>query len=786
MSQVTEIDMSSGSVHTGKVAGKDSTQVLPAPSDSGSGFVPTDLPDSGAAKMRKPPSFPNAFTTLRGHRPSSTTSRAAPGAGACVIGPQPEAEPVPYEGAGREEYLRRIAGILPGAVCSYRHRADGTGCFPYASPNLHEICGVTPREVLDDAGAFFRLVHPDDIELLRRIIATCAATMSAGNAEYRLLHPRKGEIWVEGRFAPEGMPDGSILMHGFICDVTERRRDRESLRLSTTVFDHTCEGIVVTDPGGSIIAINPAFRLITGYEDAELIGRNMRVLQSGRQDPAFYDRMWRSIGADGCWQGEIWNRRKSGEVYSQWLTITAVHDGRGLLTNYVGTFSDTTRLRRSETRLAYLSHHDVLTDLPNRSHLMARLDRAVAGEGRGAVLLLDLDRFKNVNDSLGHVAGDELLVLVARRLRERLRGADLLTRLGGDEFAVVVEDAGDVEGVAALAESLIALFESPFPIAQRTEVYVGLSVGISLFPRDGNLADILVQHADAALHQAKEAGRGTFRFYDETLTHAASDRLEMEGQLRRALERNEFVLYYQPLISLLDGRVKGFEALVRWQHPLLGLVSPDKFIPLAEETGLIVPLGEWIMREACSRMKDLVEAGHRLDVMAVNLSPRQLLRPDIHQKVGAILAEVGLPARYLELEITEGALMLKGETAVAKLESLKALGISLAIDDFGTGYSSLSYLQRFPIDKLKIDRSFIRDIPDDSTSMEIAAAIIGLARILSLEVVAEGVETGVQLEFVRQRGCDCAQGYLFSPPVSGERIADILRTGVGGTVGLPR
>jgi len=693
---------------------------------------------------------------------------------------------MPDEGAGREEYLRRIAGILPGAICSYLHRADGSGYFPYASPNLYEICGVTPPEVREDAGAFFKLVHPDDIERLRRIIAHSVASLTAGNAEYRLLHPRKGEIWVEARFAPDGMTDGSVLTHGFICDVTEKRRDQESLRLSETVFVHSCEGIVITDPGGLILAINPAFRHITGYDDAELIGRNMRVLQSGRQDQAFYDRMWRTIGAAGQWQGEMWNRRKSGEVYPQWLTISAVHDGNGRLTNYVGTFSDSTRLRHSETRLAYLSHYDVLTDLPNRSDLLAGLDRAVAGQRRGAVLLLDLDRFKNVNDSLGHVAGDELLVLVAGRLRERLRSSDLLTRLGGDEFAVVVEDIGDVEGVAALAESLISLFESPFPIPHRTDIYVGLSVGISLFPGDGNSADILVQHADAALHQAKDAGGGTFRFYSATLTDAASDRLEMEGQLRRALERDEFVLYYQPVVSLQDERVKGLEALVRWQHPTLGLVGPDKFIPLAEETGLIVPLGEWIMREACTRMKDWIDAGRRLDVMAVNLSPRQLLRPDIHLKVGAILAEVGLPARHLELEITEGALMLKGESAVAKLESLKALGISLAIDDFGTGYSSLSYLQRFPIDKLKIDRSFIRDIPDDSTGMEIAAAIIGLARILSLEVVAEGVETAAQLQFVRERGCDCVQGYLFSQPIPGDQVADLLCAGAGGTIRLPR
>ncbi|MDO9227873.1 MAG: EAL domain-containing protein [Pseudomonadota bacterium] len=558
-----------------------------------------------------------------------------------------------------------------------------------------------------------------------------------------------------------------------------RVRADTNLRQAAAVFENTREGVVITDLTPSILTVNCAYTAITGYEAAEVLGRNPSLLKSGRQDEAFYQALWANVRETGHWQGEIWNRRKNGEIFPQLLTISTVYDGEGLPSHYVGVMTDISQLKQSEARLEHLAHYDPLTDLPNRLLLQSRLEHALERAERHqqqlAVLFLDLDRFKNVNDSLGHPVGDELLEALARRLSERLREDDTLGRLGGDEFLVLLENLGRAEEAAGVAQTLLQLLDQPFSLPSGHEVYVGASIGISLYPGDGATVTELIKNADVAMFQSKEQGRNTASFYTPTLTVAANERLGMESRLRRALVNGEFVLHYQPQLDAQSGALIGCEALVRWNSPDEGMISPLRFIPLAEETGLIVPLGEWVLRTACAQAKAWRDAGMPPLLMAVNLSGRQLQQRDIVLRVAAVLEETGLPADHLKLELTESMIMGRGEQAVELLHALKALGLFLSIDDFGTGYSSLAYLKRFPIDELKIDQGFVRDIPHDLNDMEIAAAIIAMARNLNLKVMAEGVETQEQLDFLRRQGCHAYQGYLFSRPVPADEFTRLLK-----------
>ena len=584
------------------------------------------------------------------------------------------------------------------------------------------------------------------------------------------------------------------LKEQFLSSVTDilagfvrRKRHEESLRLSAAVIKSTQDAVMITDLERTILSVNPSFTEITGYTEDEAIGQTPRLLNSQRHDFLFYQRMWKSIQECGYWQGEIWNRRKNGELYPEWLTLSTVRDEKGELVNYVGVFSDISQVKQVEQKLEHLAHYDALTDLPNRLLLQCRLEHAIEQARRGhrslGVLFLDLDRFKHVNDSLGHPAGDELLQIVAKRLQRRLRDVDTLARLGGDEFVVLLESLKDVKDAVNIAQTLIALIREPIYLSCGREVYVGVSVGISIFPEDGADAEQLIRNADTAMYQAKENSCGSFHLYTESMTRRIEERLEMEARLRRALTENELILHYQPLISVASSRCIGVEALVRWNDPEEGgLIAPGTFIPLAEETGLILPLGDWVLHTACRQMKAWLDSGLALETLAVNLSPTQFKQPDIHRRIAACLTETGLPPSHLELEITESAIMEQGPDAVEKLAELKRLGVRLAIDDFGTGYSSLSYLKDFPIDKLKIDRSFVRDITTSSATAEIAAIIITMARTLKLESLAEGVELDEQLQFLKSRGCDSCQGFLFSRPVPAESIPVVLKYGRRGLI----
>lgn len=553
----------------------------------------------------------------------------------------------------------------------------------------------------------------------------------------------------------------------------------ETLKQAAAVFESSREGIVITDLEPRILAINRAYTEITGYSEAQVLGKNPKIIKSGHHGKPFYQAMWASLKNVGHWSGEIWNRRKNGEIYPQWLTISTVCNDRNEPCNYVGVFADITQMKQSEAQLAQLAHYDPLTGLPNRLLVQSRLHHAIERAQRHnlriATLYVDLDRFKNVNDSLGHPIGDELLIMLAARLKKRLREEDTLARLGGDEFLLVLEDIKEPSESASVAQTLIDLLATPFALPSGHEIFINASIGISLFPDDASNVTELIQHADMAMYLAKKEGRSTYRYHTEALSIAANERLVMETRLRHALTAGEFVLHYQPLIDAHSGRAVGVEALVRWQPPGEAIVPPGKFIPIAEETGLIVPLGEWVLRTACAQGRAWMDAGFAPLVMAVNLSVRQFQSENLAEVIQRVLEETKLPAAYLELELTESMFMEHAERSIDTLKTLKAPGIQLAIDDFGTGYSSLTYLKRFPIDKLKIDQSFVRGLAHDPNDREIAATIIAMARGLKLSVLAEGVESEQQLAFLRQHGCDYYQGFLFHRPAPAKELEAWLR-----------
>ena len=568
-------------------------------------------------------------------------------------------------------------------------------------------------------------------------------------------------------------------------DITERQQMQEKLRQAATVFESTAEGVMITDTRQRITAVNRAFTTITGYSEAEALGQTPRMLASGQHDSAFYLAMWHRLTDQGHWQGEIWNRRKNGEIYPEWLTISTVRDTHGEITHFVGVFADITILKHAQARLDYQAHHDPLTGLPNRLLFESRLLAALADaqtDGRlGAVLFLDLDRFKHINDSLGHPVGDELLKGIAQRLREQLRDIDTVARLGGDEFIILLPGLHQADDAVAVANKLLDCFKVPFP-AESHEFFISASIGISLYPQDGQDVATLVKNADAAMYRAKAGGRNRVELYTRDLTYQATQRIALENELRRALERNELSLHYQPKLRLADLRLTGAEALIRWHHPVIGEVPPDRFIPLAEESGLIQQIGDWVLREACRQMSQWHHQHVPFGPLSVNLASAQLRHPQLTQRIAALLDEFALPAERLQLEITEGFIMSETEEALAILHELKALGLELAIDDFGTGYSSLSYLKRLPLDSLKIDKSFVRGLPDDSNDVAIVRAIIALARSLQLTVIAEGVEKEAQKTFLAQEGCEQIQGFLVSPPLPAEDFTSLF-LGNGQPVG---
>lgn len=611
-------------------------------------------------------------------------------------------------------------------------------------------------------------------------------TPSARYQDINLIR-RSGIGWAELRSAPITWNDQQAYVIG-VRDITERKNAELRLRQSAAVFENTREGLMVTDAEKRILRVNPAFTEITGYTEAEALGKKPELLRSGKHDSAFYAAMWESINSSGHWQGEIWNRRKNGEIYPELMSIDVIKDESGTVCNYVSIFADIAKLKRTQSELEFLAHHDPLTRLPNRLLLLSRLQHAMEMARRNgrhlALLMLDLDRFKDVNDSFGHVAGDELLQLVAAKLTSHMRGIDTICRLGGDEFTVLLEDLADPDDAARIASEIIRELSEPCRLSSGVEVRIGASVGISIFPGQEATPELMLQQADSALYQAKEEGRGRFFYFTDELTRAARERIDLEVRLRRAITQGELRVFYQPQVDIASGRIVGAEALVRWQDPTEGLIQPARFIHVAEMCGLIGDIDNWVLRETCQQGQRWIAAGLPLLTLAVNLSPYQFLQGDINNTVARILRETGFPADNLELELTESALLKREDEATQILNQLRTLGVRLAIDDFGTGYSSLAYLKSFPLDILKIDKRFIDDVPLHRDDMEIVSAIIAMAKSLSLKVLAEGVENKNQFDFLKERGCDMYQGYLTSQPVPAAEFEGLLKrlraTSTGG------
>lgn len=513
--------------------------------------------------------------------------------------------------------------------------------------------------------------------------------------------------------------------------------NRERLRQAAAVFDCTREGVLVTDARGQIVHVNRAFIEITGYQVEDVMGHQPSLFKSGRHSPDFYEQMFRALNQEGEWSGEIWNRRKSGEIYPQWQTIRVIHDDQGQVSHYVAVFSDISAIKHSEHELAHLAHHDPLTDLPNRLLFTDRAEQALASaqiHKRGcALLMLDLDHFKIINDSLGHNVGDQLLKAVGERLQGLFGPGVTLARLGGDEFAVLAESCPQVVQAAALAQRIIDSMKQPF-VFNGHQLFVSVSIGISLFPSDALSAEQLLRNADSALFKAKSSGREGYALYTEELTAHAQHRIEIGNELRRALDQQELRVYYQPVHDLQTSRMIGVEALVRWQHPLRGLVSPAEFIPIAERTGLIAEIDGWVMEQACRQMCQWLADGKNLSFMAVNISSRLFARHELFEQVAKVLHDTGLDPAKLELEVTESAVMDDPEVALEQLHRLRELGLSLAIDDFGTGYSSLLRLKRLPVQKLKIDQGFVAGLPWDEDDAAIVRVVIALAQSMGMQV----------------------------------------------------
>jgi diguanylate cyclase (GGDEF)-like protein/PAS domain S-box-containing protein len=552
-----------------------------------------------------------------------------------------------------------------------------------------------------------------------------------------------------------------------IWRIVNQRRAEDAQRLAASVFSASTSGICIAAADQRIVSTNPALTAITGYTSEEIIGQTPKLFSSGRQRAGFYREMWNCIRVRGVWRGEIWNRRKNGEVFPAWLTITAVRNGDGAVTHYIGSFYDITERKRSEEHIHFLAHHDPLTRLPNRMLLDDRIRQAIASSRRNAdhtaVFFLDLDRFKLINDTLGHDTGDRLLARIAELLTGVLRDTETVARLGGDEFILVVPGLTDVGSAATLAREVLEVVSSPQLIDERP-LHVTPSIGISVYPDDGEDAATLLRNADTAMYHAKERGRNNFQFFTPAMNLVIQERASLEHDLHSAIERDEFELFYQPQVNCRSGEVTGMEALLRWRHPQRGLIAPDRFIPIAEETGLIVSIGQWVLNAACRQARCWRDAGHTSLRVGVNLSARQLQQADLCHQIDTTLAAWQLPPSTLELELTESMLMADTVTAITLLHSLARLGIRMTIDDFGTGYSSLAYLKRFPVTRLKIDRSFVRDLTTDANDAAIVRAIVAMAESLKMEVIAEGVETVEQLHFLESHGCPEVQGYLFSRP----------------------
>lgn len=664
---------------------------------------------------------------------------------------------------------------------------DTAGAIIYFNPAAQRMLGYTWGEVVGQSVAAFHVA--EEVEQRARLLSEeLAREIAPGFAvfiakltrnqsdEHDWTYVRKDASRFPVSLAVTALHDSRGALIGYLgiaSDISWRRQLEQDLRIASMAFKSQA-AIMVADVDKRILRVNQAFTTLTGYSAEEAIGQTPALLKSGRHDPMFYQQMWDSLSANGHWQGEIWNRRKSGSVFPEWLTISEVRDEVGMLTHYVSTFSDISELKMAESEIHNLAFYDPLTALPNRRLLLNRLGQArVAGKRSqqfGALLIIDLDHFKNLNDTLGHDIGDRLLLEVAKRLRGCIREGDTAARQGGDEFIVMLENLGREAKAAsiqaeAVAEKIRLSLNEPYVLNGDVEYFHSASIGISLFCGHDKTTDSLLKQADIALYKAKEAGRNAIHFFDNAMQTALDARASLESRLHQALARNEFRLFVQAQVNS-ERRLIGAETLLRWQPPGVAMVAPDEFIPLAEETGLIVPIGLWVLDTACAHLRRWADAALTAGLyLSVNVSARQFRQPDFVEQVRSALERHGVAAKRLKLELTESLLLDNVESVVAKMQALRELGVRFSLDDFGTGYASLSYLKRFPFEQLKVDRSFIRDIASDPDDAAIVRAIIAMGNTLRLSVVAEGVEAEEQHAYLVGHGCTLFQGYLYGRPI---------------------
>jgi diguanylate cyclase (GGDEF)-like protein/PAS domain S-box-containing protein len=676
-----------------------------------------------------------------------------------------------------EDRLYQATVASETGVFDHNHCSSST----YCSHELRTHFGWGANELVT-VKTFVASIFPGDRKRVFEVVRHALNPSKNGliSIEYRILR-RDGEVrWLVTRsqtfFEMDGDYCRAVRTVGTVLNITEKKLAEQEQLIFATAFQAQ-EGIIITDANQVIVRVNQAFTSITGYTGQEAIGNRPSMLKSGRHDSRFYHAMQKSLRKKGYWQGEIFDRHKDGNIYPKWLTITAVKNSHKETTHYVANFSDITERKRSEERIHYLANFDPLTGLPNRAqlndHLKYALSLAKRSNGHLALMFLDLDHFKEINDTLGHSAGDALLIELAKRLSLALRNEDTVTRLGGDEFILLLPGT-DAAGAGVAAQKLLNAIAESYQVGHH-DLTLTASIGIALYPEDGDDLETLSKNADTAMYRAKQEGRQCYRFFTPEMQAHSERNLQLVNALRHALKCEQLYLHYQPQVSIQDGRIIGTEALLRWQHPELGMMSPAEFIPVAENSGLILLIGEWVLRCAVRQAKAWIDGGFAPLIMAVNLSAVQFRHPDLPELITRILDEEGLPPEYLELELTESVAMHNPHAVIAVMNNLHERGIRMSIDDFGTGYSSLSYLKKFKVYKLKIDQSFVRDISTDAEDKAIVSAIINLAKSLGLQTIAEGVETTEQLNFLREQGCNEMQGYLFSKPVPSEQFEELLK-----------